>query len=112
MKNRQIIDLVYALATGLSIALPALYFEVYSCNEPPETLVDLYVFGMVTEGVPVGGFALQAEDLERHFTRTLLHMTLFFQQVWKEERAPFYPSALAVMYELHEAGEKIWWQVA
>jgi hypothetical protein len=55
MKNRHRVKLGYELVAQLSSAMPSLYFEMYTFSEPPDLLVDLYIFGMVAKSVPVGG---------------------------------------------------------
>jgi hypothetical protein len=113
MKNRHMVDLVYELVAAVSIALPGLYFEMYTCSEPPEPLEDLYIFGMVAKSVPVGGFALRGEDLEKRYPQTLLDITTFFSNAWEEaeDSVRFYPAELVVLYEMHEEGDAEWWRI-
>lgn len=112
MKNQHIVKLVYQLVSDLTGTLPYLQFGVYTCHEPPASIRDLYLVGWVTAGVPIGGCAIRAGDLVAEYEELLLGVFGFFRRAWRSDTARYYPAAIEALYELHEAGEEVWWQVA
>lgn len=111
MKNRHIVKQVYELVSDLAGTLPYLQFEVYTCNEPPALIRDLYLVGRVTAGVPIGGYAIRAGGLVAEYEELLPVVFGFFRRAWQGDTARYYPADIKALYELHEAGEEVWWQV-
>lgn len=111
MKNRHVVKQVYRLVSDLYSAVPYLEFEVYTSSNPPEPIVDLYLFGIATKGVPIGGYAIRVERLELTYPDLLLDIVQFLHLAWLSNTALYYPAEVEALFEMYEAGEDVWWQV-
>jgi hypothetical protein len=111
MKNPNVVKQVYQLVSDLYVAIPYLQFEVYTGSKPPEPIVELYIFGVATKGLPIGGFAIRADRLELTYPDLLVDIVQFLHLAWLSNTALYYPAEVEALYEMDEAGEEVWWQV-